>query len=167
MVKYTEEQLLELQEESHVSEPEILDAFNKLVESVALEFSKNSNRKHNGDTFIDEFGNERSYSTFNRRRGSRSSGKPLKKKTQEVEVDDDGWATFKQHKKSFGEEALDERDQFREVVKSEPSKVKISSKKMGSSKAVDSRDTVADKQTTKFNAFAFLGDDDDEEEESE
>lgn len=167
MVKYTEEQLIEIQQEAYIPQPEVLDAFNKLVDSVTLEFAKaNARKPHNGDTFIDEHGNERSYNYLNRRRGSRSSGKPLKKKTQEVEVDDDGWATFApKHKKSFNEESVDDRDAFRESVRAEPTKVKINNRKMGSSKAVDARDVVADKPVNSFNAFAALGDEDDSEEE--
>ncbi|EGV60576.1 p20 [Yamadazyma tenuis] len=159
MVKYTEEQLIEIKPEAYTPQPEILDEFNKLVESVTLEFAeKGARRNHNGDSFIDEHGNERTYNYLNRRRGSRSGARPLKKKAQEVEVDDDGWATLTKHKKSFSDEAVDERDQFREAVRSEPTKVKISNKKMGSSKAVDSRDTVADKHTNTFNAFEALDD---------
>ena len=34
MAKYTEEQLLELKSEAHTPKPEILDAFNKLIEEL-------------------------------------------------------------------------------------------------------------------------------------
>lgn len=169
MAKYTEEQLLSWKDEAYIPQPEVLDAFNKLVESVAEEFQKIAEKSNfkkparNGDTFIDEHGNERTYNYLNRRRGSRSN-KPMKKKATEVAVDDDGWATLtnnKPSKKSFGEEGNDDREAFRESVKTEM-KVKPNNKKLGSSKAVDSRDVIADKQTTKFNAFEALGDDDDE-----
>ncbi|CAH6718302.1 cap-associated protein Caf20p [[Candida] jaroonii] len=167
MAKYTEEQLFEIQEEAHIPQPEVLDAFNKLVETVSIELAKSEKKKnhgpHNGDTYFDEFGNERSYTSFNRRRGSHSSKKPLKKKATEVAVDDDGWATLTtKHKKSFGEDASDEKDKFRDSLKSEPAKVRPNNKKLGSSKAADPRETIADKQTVKFNAFEALGGDDDE-----
>lgn len=173
MVKYTEEQLLEWREEAYIPQSQVLDAFNKLVETVAEEFQKLADKNNfkktgrSGDTFIDEHGNERTYNYLNRRRGSRSN-KPLKKKATEVAVDDDGWATLTtKGKKSFGEEGVDDREAFRESVKAEM-KVKPNNKKLGSSKAVDSRDVVADKQTNKFNAFAALdGSDEDEDEEDD
>mgnify|MGYP005983643141 CR=1 FL=1 len=169
MIKYTEEQLFEVQEQAYNPKPEILDAFNALVESVREHNElKAAFKRSNGDTYIDEHGNERSYRHMNRRRPSRTGVNPnLKKKPAEVvKVDEDGWATFTKAKKSFGaEDGTDERDKFRENVKDSGAAVKIkpNNKNLGSSKAVDPRDAIADKQTTTFNAFEALGADDDDE----
>lgn len=162
MTKYSEEQLLEAKELAYTSKPEILEAFNDLVELVREHFANEKRaRQTNGDTYIDERGNERSYNHLNRRRLLRlGQPKPnLRKKAAEV-VDEDGWATYTKPKKSFGEEAYDERDKFRELLKDTAVKVKPNNKNLGSSKAVDPRDTIADKQTNTFNAFEALGDDD-------
>ena len=107
MAKYTEEQLLELKSEAHTPKPEILDAFNKLIEEVkeSIEQHQQHQRKwHNGDTYIDEHGHERSYHHINRRRQSKgASGVPrpnLRKKSEPV-VDEDGWATLSKPKRFF------------------------------------------------------------------
>lgn len=168
MPKYTEEQLLEAQDQAHNPKPDVLEAFNQLVESVREHLAnEKKNLKTNGDTYIDEHGNERSYNHLNRRRLSRSGNKPnLRKKAVETTVDEDGWATLSKGKKSFGaEEGLDERAKFRESLKETAVKVKPNNKNLGSSKAVDPRDAIADKQVNKFNAFDALGDDDDDDEE--
>lgn len=176
MVKYTEEQLIEYQEEAHVPQPQILDAFNKMVELVkehaAAEFEKQKNIKWgNGDTYIDERGNERSYHHMNRRRASRTGTKPnlRKKSVDAVHVDEDGWATMSKQKKSFGaEEGSEERTKFREGLKDTTQiKVRPNNKNLGSSKAVDPRDIISDKPTTAFNAFAALGDDSDDDDEDD
>lgn len=172
MVKYTEERLYEIQEEAYVPQPQILEAFNQMIEQVkehaAAEYEKYKNSKwSNGDTYIDENGNERPYHHMNRRRLSRTGNKPnLRKKTTEaVQVDEDGWATLTKPKKSFGaEEGQDERSKFRESIKDGGViKARPNNKNLGSSKAVDPRDTIADKQTITFNAFEALGDEDDDE----
>lgn len=165
MAKYTEEQLLEAQEEAYNPKPDVLDAFNQLVESVREHVANEKKReKSNGDTYIDEHGNERSYNHLNRRRLSRTGNKPnLRKKGAETTVDEDGWATKAKPKRSFGaEDALEERAAFRESIKDTAVKVKPNNKNLGSSKAVDPRDAIADKQTNTFNAFEALGADDDE-----
>lgn len=164
MAKYTEEQLLEAQDQAYTPKPDVLEAFNQLVESVREHVAQEKkNQKSNGDTYIDENGNERSYTHLNRRRLSRSGNKPnLRKKAVETTVDEDGWATLSKAKKSFGEEAAEERAKFRESVKDMAIKAKPNNKNLGSSKAVDPRDAIADKHTTTFNAFEALGDDDDE-----
>ncbi|SGZ46565.1 CIC11C00000001129 [Sungouiella intermedia] len=167
MAKYTEEQLFEAQEQAYNPKPDVLEAFNQLVESVREHVANEKRReKSNGDTYIDEHGNERSYHHLNRRRLSRSGNKPnLRKKAVETTVDEDGWATMAKPKKSFGaEEALDERAKFRESIKETTVKVRPNNKNLGSSKAVDPRDAIADKQTNTFNAFEALGDDDDDSE---
>lgn len=164
MAKYTEEQLLEARPEAHTTKPEILVAFNQLVESVREHLANEKRAKAtNGDTYIDEHGNERSYNHLNKRRSSRTGTKPnMRKKPAEV-IDEDGWATFTKPKKSFGaEEGADERGHFRESIKDTTIKVKPNNKNLGSSKAVDPRDTIADKQTVTFNAFEALGDGDDD-----
>lgn len=169
MAKYTEEQLIDAREEAYTPKPDVLDAFNKLVDQVREHVAgEKKNLKSNGDTYIDEHGNERPYHHLNRRRLSRSENKPnLRKKGGQTTVDDDGWATMTKPKKSFGaEDAGDDRAAFRELLKeggSVPFRVRPNNKNLGSSKAVDPRDTVADKQTTTFNAFAALGMDDDDE----
>ncbi|ODV77449.1 uncharacterized protein CANTADRAFT_27267 [Suhomyces tanzawaensis NRRL Y-17324] len=175
MAKYTEEQLIELKEEAYVPQEGILEAFNQMVEQVrehaAAEYEKHKSIKWgNGDTYIDENGNERSYNHLNRRRASRSSGnKNPRKKTGEQQVDEDGWATFSKAKKSFGAEDEDDRQSFRQAVKdgligpNNAVRVKPNNKNLGSSKAVDPRDAIADKHTNTFNAFEALGDDDDDE----
>ncbi|QRG40909.1 hypothetical protein FDK38_005403 [Candidozyma auris] len=163
MVKYSEEQLLEAKELAYTPKPEILEAFNELVESVREHIANEKRaRQTNGDTYIDERGNERSYNHLNRRRLSRSGqNKPnLRKKAAEI-VDEDGWATLTKPKKSFGgEEGTDERDKFRDSLKDTAVKVKPNNKNLGSSKAVDPRETIVDKHTNTFNAFEALGDDD-------
>lgn len=167
MPKYTEEQLFEAREAAHNPKPDILDAFNKLVESVREHVANEKKVKINsGDSYIDENGYERSYSHFNRRRGSRSgaSGKPNLRKKSETTVDEDGWATYVKPKKSFGaEDGADERAKFKELLKETTMRVKPNNKNLGSSKAVDPRDAIADKQTNTFNAFEALGGDDDDE----
>ncbi|EGW30962.1 uncharacterized protein SPAPADRAFT_62869 [Spathaspora passalidarum NRRL Y-27907] len=164
MVKYTEEQLLEAREEAYVPSPQILEAFNQMIDQVkehaAAEYEKHKALKwSNGDTYIDEHGHERSYHHMNRRRASRTGGsKPnLRKKS---EVDQDGWETLSKPKKSFGaEEGVEERNKFRETIKARPN-----NKNLGSSKPVDHREIIADKPVKAFNAFAALEDDDDDEE---
>lgn len=164
MPKYTEEQLLEAREEAYNAKPEILEAFNQLVESVKEHVANEKKaRQTNGDTYIDEYGHERSYNHLNKRRLSRTGGKPnLRKKPAEI-IDEDGWATFtKPPKKSFSaEDAQEEKNKFRDSMKDTTIKVKPNNKALGSSKAVDPRDTIADKQTITFNAFEALGEDDD------
>lgn len=173
MVKYTEEQLLEVKDEAYNPKPEVLEAFNKLVESVREHHESRLPKKHNGDTYIDEHGNEKGYHHMNRRRPSRTGAKPnLRKKTAEtVQVDEDGWATFTKAKKSFGaEDGASERDQFRESQKESNNnnngavRIRPNNKNLGSSKAVDPRDAIADKQTITFNAFEALGAEDDDDE---
>lgn len=173
MVKYTEEQLLEFQDEAFNPQPQILEAFAQLVELVkehaAAEYEKQKNIKWgNGDTYIDERGNERLYHHLNRRRPSRTGVKPnlRKKSVDAVHVDEDGWATLSKSKKSFGaDEATEERTKFRDSLKD--LKVKPNNKNLGSSKAVDPRDIVSDKPTTAFNAFAALGDDSDDDDDDD
>ena len=104
MAKYTEEQLLELKSEAHTPKPEILDAFNKLIEEVkeSIEQHQQHQRKwHNGDTYIDEHGHERSYHHINRRRQSKRCFWCTKTKFKKSEpvVDEDGWATLSKPKK--------------------------------------------------------------------
>lgn len=167
MAKYTEEQLLEAREEAYATNPEILDAFNQLVELVREHLAlERKATKSNGDTYIDENGNERSYHHLNRRRLSRSGNKPnlRKKGAENVTVDEDGWATMTKPRKSFGADDVDDRQAFRDLLKETTIRVRPNNKNLGSSRAVDPRDTIADKQTTTFNAFAALGLDDDDDE---
>lgn len=171
MVKYTEEQLLAAKDEGHVSQPEILEAFNAMVEEVkehaALEAEKHKLKWNNGDTYIDENGNERPYHHLNKRRPSRTTPNPnFRKKSVDVIQDDDGWNTLKTKKSSFSEDnGIEERNKFRSNVR-DGFKTKPNNKNLGSSKAVDPRDTN-DKQAKPFNAFAALNDDSDEDDNSE
>ncbi|KAK6459183.1 Cap-associated protein CAF20 [Scheffersomyces xylosifermentans] len=179
MVKYTEERLLEIKEEAYVPQPQILEAFNAMIEEVkehaAAEYEKHKSIKwNNGDTYIDERGNERPYHHMNRRRASRTGNKPnlRKKSVENVQVDEDGWATLTKPKKSFGaEEGEEERSKFRESLKEGGKggavRAKPNNKNLGSSKAVDPRDAIADKQTITFNAFEALGDGDDDDSDDE
>ncbi|KAG7663577.1 CAF20 [[Candida] subhashii] len=170
MAKYTEEQLLEIREEAYVPQQQILDAFNKLIDQVK-EHAAAEHERHkaikwsNGDTYLDEHGNERPYHHMNRRRASRTSThKPnLRKKSVEtVHVDEDGWATLSKTKKSFGaEDGAEEKAKFREAV---GVKARPNNKNLGSSKAVDPREVLADKHTRAFNAFEALEDNDDDDE---
>lgn len=161
MAKYTEEQLLDSRELAHNPKPDVLDAFNKLVESVREHVANEKKVKiSNADSYIDENGNERSYTHLNRRRLSRTGNKPNLRKKSEPTVDEDGWATLVKPRKSFGEDQADDRIKFRELLKDSGAKVRPNNKNLGSSKAVDPRDAIADKQTTTFNAFEALGDDD-------
>ncbi|KAK6461416.1 Cap-associated protein CAF20 [Scheffersomyces coipomensis] len=179
MVKYTEEQLLEVKEEAYVPQPQILEAFNKTIDEVkehaAAEAEKHKAIKwNNGDTYIDEKGHERPYHSFNRRRASKSgTAKPnLRKKSVDVvQVDEDGWATLstKSNKKSFGaEDGNDERSKFRESVRESAQNVKVrpNNKNLGSSKPADPRE-VTDKHSNTFNAFEALGDEDDDEDDDD
>ncbi|CAK9435704.1 uncharacterized protein LODBEIA_P04310 [Lodderomyces beijingensis] len=206
MVKYTEEQLLTIKDEqTYVPQPQILAAFNEMIEQVkehAIQqqqqqappqsSSQQQQKWRSGDTYIDERGNERSYQHMNRRRGSRSGNgekKPFVKKSKEVVKDEDGWETTltnttAAHRGSVGEDGIDERNMFGDAVgggsgageKGSGSgsgsgvgvRARPNNKNLGSSKAVDPREIVSDKQTRSFNAFAALeGDDDDDEEEEE
>lgn len=172
MVKYTEDELLEFQDIAYNPQPQVLGAFNAMVDEVREHANAELERqKHlkwsNGDTYIDERGNERPYHHLNRRRGSRSGAKPnMKRKGAEVVTDDDGWATMAKPKKSFGaEEAAEERTKFRDSMKEGPVRARPNNKNLGSSKAVDPREAIADKNTVSFNAFAALGSDDDDDDE--
>lgn len=165
MPKYTEEQLLEARELAYTPKQDVLDAFSKLVESVREHVANERRVKiTNGDSYIDEHGHERSYSHFNRRRSSRGTGpKPNLRKKSETTVDEDGWETYVKPRKSFGgDDHGDERSNFRDLFKDTAVRVRPNNKNLGSSKAVDPRDAIADKQTHTFNAFEALGDDDDE-----
>ncbi|EMG49555.1 CAF20 Cap-associated protein CAF20 [Candida maltosa Xu316] len=177
MAKYTEEQLFELQTEAHVPNAQILDAFNKLIDEVKISIEQHHQKKwNNGDTYIDEHGNERSYHHMNRRRPSKGGAgvqRPnLRKKSEVVVVDEDGWATMAKPKKaSFAEgDALEERNKFKESTAGGASsggiKARPNNKNLGSSKAVDPRE-ISDKQTKAFNAFAALDDDDEDEDEDD
>lgn len=182
MAKYTEEQLFQIKEETtYVPQPTILAAFNELIDQVKehahqQQQAEHARKWHNGDTYIDDRGNERSYHHLNRRRGSRSGGnqqqKPYLKKKNEVIKDEDGWETtvpVTGHKSgSFGagdNDANDDRNKFRESI---GVRAKPNNKNLGSSKAVDPREIASDKQTKTFNAFEALeGDDDDDEDDDE
>ena len=52
MAKYTEEQLLELKSEAHTPKPEILDAFNKLIEEVKESIEQHQQHQRNGTMAI-------------------------------------------------------------------------------------------------------------------
>ncbi|KAM9935247.1 hypothetical protein OXX80_005175 [Metschnikowia pulcherrima] len=165
MAKYTEEQLFEAREHAYTPKPDVLDAFSRLVESVREHVANERRVKiTNGDSYIDEHGHERSYNHFNRRRLSRGSGpKPNLRKKSETTVDEDGWETTVKPRKSFGgEDHENDRANFRESSKDTTVRVRPNNKNLGSSKAVDPRDAIADKHTNTFNAFEALGDDDDE-----
>lgn len=172
MTKYSEETLLKLKNEGHNLQPDVLNAFNGLIELVREHFSAEFEKQKalrwtNGDTYIDDRGNERSYHHMNRRHPPKSAQRPkMRKKTAEVvQVDEDGWATRTKARKSSGVvDDEEEREQFRESVKSGVSGVGLrprpNTKNLGSSKGVDSRDAIADKAINSFNAFEALGDDD-------
>lgn len=164
MAKYTVEELLDNRELAYNPKPDVLDAFHKMVDAITEHVERKVKIVH-GDSYIDENGNERAYSHLNRRRLSRSGNTPrpnLRKKSEPT-VDQDGWATFVKPKKSFGaEDGAEENVKFRELLKDTAVKVKPNNKNLGSSKAVDPRDAIADKQTNTFNAFEALGGDDDE-----
>ena len=166
MTKYSEEQLQSLREQAYVSHPQILEAFNKLVELVK-EFAATEHdrfkhpKKNNGDTYLDESGNERPYHHMSRRRGSRSGPKsgPRNKTGETIKFDDEGWATLTKPRKSFNaEEAAEEKAKFNETVKDNGMKPKPNNKGLGNSKAVDPREVIVDKQNNTFNAFEALGD---------
>ena len=172
MAKYTEEQLIELQSEAYTPNPQILEAFNKLIDEVkeSIEQHHQHQKKwNNGDTYIDEHGNERSYHHMNRRRQSKGAAavaRPNLRKKSEAVIDEDGWATLAKPKKSsFAEsEAVEERTKFRESSNGGTVRARPNNKNLGSSKAVDPREIISDKQTRAFNAFAALDDDDEDDE---
>lgn len=164
MVKYTVEQLLDSRDLSYKPKPDVLNAFHKMVDAIT-EHTERKVKVAHGDSYIDENGNERAYSHLNRRRLSRSSNgtRPNLRKKSEPTVDQDGWATYVKPKKSFGaEDGAEDRAKFRDQLKDTTVKVRPNNKNLGSSKAVDPRDAIADKQTNTFNAFEALGGDDDE-----
>lgn len=172
MIKYTEDQLYEIKDAAVIPQPQVLETFNQMIEHVkehaALEAEKFKNSKwNNGDSYIDEHGNERFYHHSSRRRSSRTGTKPqLRKKPAEtVKVDDDGWATLTKAKKLHGAEEGEER--LKKDFKDGTIKIKPNNKNLGSSKAVDPREVIVDKQTNTFNAFEALGDEDDDEDEDE
>ncbi|KAG7191723.1 p20 [Scheffersomyces spartinae] len=170
MAKYSEEQLLAIKEEAHVPQEEVLAAFNQLVDEVkahaAAEAEKyRLSKRTNGDSYLDEHGVERSYHHLNRRRPSRTGNKPnlRKKSVDAIQVDQDGWATMTKQRKSFNGEQDDERKKFQDSVKDiSGMKMKPNNKNLGSSKAADPRDVLADRHANAFNAFLALGDDDDD-----
>lgn len=177
MTKYSVDTLFQLLKDAHNPQPDLLDAFNNLVELVRDHFAAELEKQKalrwtNGDTYIDDRGTERSYHHMNRRRPSKSSQRPnLRKKSADVvQVDHDGWATRTKPRKSAGaDDAEDDRDHFRDSVKGPgPAggaiRAKPNNKNLGSSKAVDTRDTIADKPIKSFNAFEALGGSDDDDE---
>ena len=167
MPKYTEEQLFEIQEEAHNPQPEVLDAFNAMVEEVREHEKQLKQIKwSNGDTYIDENGHERPYHHLNRRRALRSGDKPnLRKKLVETVVGEDGWATTVKTRKLFGGAEEEERQKFRTGLKEV--NAKPNNKNLGSLKAADPRDAIAEVQKKAFNAFDALGDESDDDEDDE
>lgn len=164
MAKYTVEELLDSRDLAYNPKPDVLETFHQMVDAIAEHVERKVKIVH-GDSYIDENGNERAYSHLNRRRLSRSGNttRPNLRKKSEPTVDQDGWATYVKPKKSFGaEDGADEKIKFRESLKDTAVKVKPNNKNLGSSKAVDPRDAIADKHTNTFNAFEALGGDDDE-----
>lgn len=178
MVKYTQEKLFELKGEAYNPLPDTLAAFNDLVELVRVHLNAEYEKQKalrwtNGDTYLDDRGNERSYHHMNRRRPSKTGVRPnLRKKAVDVvSVDADGFETRKKTRQSVGaEDDEDEREHFRESVKTSgavPLRARPNNKNLGSSKAVDSRDVTADKPKRAFNAFAALGDDSDDDDDED
>lgn len=162
MVKYTVEELLESRDLAYNPKPDALEAFHKMVDTIHEHVARKVKVVH-GDSYIDENGNERMYAHLNRRRLSRSSNtaRPNLRKKSEPTVDQDGWATYVKPKKSFGaDDGFEDRSKFRELLKDTSVKTRTNTKNLGSSKAVDPRDAIADKQTHTFNAFEALGGDD-------
>ncbi|ODQ82603.1 hypothetical protein BABINDRAFT_159155 [Babjeviella inositovora NRRL Y-12698] len=169
MAKYTEEELLAVQEKAVAPQGTIIDAFNQMVEEVKAfqaQHEKAHVRFHNGDSFLDENGEERFYFTHRRRSSRHSETKSnvrRQKIKEQLQTDDDGWSTLVKPKKSFGEEAVSERDEFRKSFKETQVKVRPNNKNISSSKPADPRDVV-DKTARAFNAFdALVSDSEDSE----
>ncbi|KAI5960563.1 CAF20 [Candida pseudojiufengensis] len=222
MAKYTEEQLIELKSTSHVSQPTILQAFNAMIEEVkqhallqqqqyiqsqqsqsSSQSSQTQNKWNNGDTYIDERGNERSYNHLNRRRNSNSRSnngtsipsssssttsqqqqpfigsnignlqqQRYNKKKIEIKKDEDGWESFTTNSNSTSnqDQDLEKKDNSNTLSGSGASvgiRARPNNKNLGSSKAVDPREIISDKQTRSFNAFEALDDNDDDDDDSE
>ncbi|ANZ74502.1 BA75_01679T0 [Komagataella pastoris] len=137
MVKYTEEQLLELQSHAVVSKKDALEAFNALVEEVKTQVPD--------DQFIN-----------GRRRSSVLGTRPVfrKKKADPPKVDEDGFiiSSGKSTRKSVSASDDVEIQQFREL------NLKVKSSKISSNPADSS--TLVDQPKVAFNAFDALMDSD-------
>ncbi|CCH41028.1 Cap-associated protein CAF20 [Wickerhamomyces ciferrii] len=159
MAKYEIEQLIQLRETAYV--PTSVD-FAEFTKSILEERERQAQQE------------EESGFTGGRRRSSIGIRPKFKtnrpKRAPAPQPDADGWVTLDNHRKSAsGEEAANEKQKFKDSLKSDTTQVKVrpNNKNLGSSKPVDSRDIIADQQKSTFNAFAALGDESDEESEED
>ncbi|SCU79628.1 LAFA_0B04456g1_1 [Lachancea sp. 'fantastica'] len=159
MVRYTEEELLQLQPDVEVPVNFDIDSFRAIIDKVKE---------------IQGF-QEEEYQHFNRRRSSHHHGKPkIKHLKPKIKTDSDGWSTFDKNatrRKSSvvagGAGLLNSSDEDAPAkepttIAQETLKVKPN-KNITSTKPADARDIVADKATNNFNAFAALESDEEDE----
>ncbi|CEP60188.1 Caf20p LALA0_S01e05006g [Lachancea lanzarotensis] len=158
MVRYTEEELLQLQPDVEVPVNFDIDSFRAIIDKVKE---------------IQGF-QEEEYQHFHRRRSSHHHGKPkIKHLKPKIKTDSDGWSTFDNNARrkssvaagSAG--ALNSSDE--EVAVKEPASIaqetlKVKpNKNISSTKPADARDIVTDKAVNNFNAFAALESDEEDD----
>lgn len=150
MIRYTEEELLQLKPTEPVKPNFDVDEFNSIIEKV-----KEIQGAH-----------EEEFSHFSRRRSSHHHVKPkFKHLKPKITTDEEGWSTLETapavRRKSTADEEEVSIPIAQETLKVKPNK------HISSSRPADARDVVADKPTKAFNAFAALGSDEEEEEDDE
>ncbi|CDR39919.1 CYFA0S04e00562g1_1 [Cyberlindnera fabianii] len=154
MVKYTEEQLVELRSTAVVPTLVDFEAFTKAIEEQRL--------------FDEQHADEHAQRRRSSAHGTRPVFRYSRMKPREkvfAKPDEDGWFNVDNKKKKgsiSGEEATTQRDEFRETVA--PA---VQKKKLAATMQVDSRDLTADKPKKVFNAFAALDSEEDESDEDE
>ncbi|KAL6944896.1 hypothetical protein ACO0QE_002338 [Hanseniaspora vineae] len=153
VIRYTEEELLELQPLAVVPKDFDPKEFNDLVAKVSeiLALREEEYEKH--------------HPFSNRRRSSHHfNARPkVHKHKPKVTTDADGWSsldTEKPEKTSFA--FSENNNNGADNKKLETVKVRPNNKNISSSRPADSRDIIADKNTVTFNAFAALESDEEE-----
>lgn len=147
MIRYTEEELLQLKSCDSVPITFDINEFRAIIEKVkelqALQ--------------------EEEFHHF-RRRSSHHHSKPKFNKhlKPKITIDEDGWSKLEPNniRKPMVDEDGEEEEEI--VVSQETLKVKPN-KNISSSRPADARDIITDKQTMAFNAFAALESEDEED----
>ncbi|QEU60020.1 Caf20 [Kluyveromyces lactis] len=147
MIRYTEEELLQLRPTEPVKPNFNVDEFNAIIEKV-----KEIQEAH-----------EEEFSHF-RRRSSHHHAKPkFKHLKPKITTDEEGWSTL-ETAPAVRRKSVAEEEEPTVVIAQETLKVKPN-KHISSSRPADARDIVADKPSKAFNAFAALESDEEEEQE--
>lgn len=150
MIRYTEEELLELKPTEPVPVNFDLEEFNAIIEKV-----KEIQSLHEED-----------FSHFRRRSSHHHARPKFKHLKPKITTDENGWSTLETATATSRRKSVVDEEEIPVTIAQETLKVKPN-KNISSSRPADARDVVADKQTKAFNAFAALGDSDEEEDEEE